>query len=129
MRGAKDERGLSLSDLAALTHYSRASWQRWLSGSRLVTPFALDAFAVAAELDPVPLRALLEMAKAESTEGSGTTGASVVEGMPEHPSERPDLRKERRRVHPGLVGAGAASALFTLVALLLAALGVLRFGH
>ncbi|WP_147409100.1 XRE family transcriptional regulator [Kitasatospora xanthocidica] len=64
LRAVKDAAGLSLSELAARTHYSRASWERWLNGKRVVTEQALDALAGAVECDGAALRALWRRAVA-----------------------------------------------------------------
>lgn len=45
LRALKDEHNLSLAQLSASTHYSRASWERWLNGKRLITGDALTAVA------------------------------------------------------------------------------------
>ncbi|MEV6973870.1 DUF2690 domain-containing protein [Kitasatospora sp. NPDC093806] len=58
LRAVKDATGLSLSELAARTHYSRASWERWLNGKRVITEQALDALIGAVECDGPALRAL-----------------------------------------------------------------------
>ncbi|MFE4517918.1 DUF2690 domain-containing protein [Kitasatospora sp. NPDC056783] len=62
LRTIKDTAGLSLSELAARTHYSRASWERWLNGKRVVTEQALDALARAVDCDGAALRALWRQA-------------------------------------------------------------------
>ncbi|MBP0451732.1 DUF2690 domain-containing protein [Kitasatospora sp. RG8] len=58
LRAVKDATGLSLSELATRTHYSRASWERWLNGKRVVTEQALDALIGAVECDGPRLRVL-----------------------------------------------------------------------
>ncbi|MBD0692404.1 XRE family transcriptional regulator [Streptomyces sp. CBMA123] len=58
LRTIKDSAGLSLSELAARTHYSRASWDRWLNGKRVVTAQALEALIGAVDCDPAALRRL-----------------------------------------------------------------------
>jgi tetratricopeptide (TPR) repeat protein/transcriptional regulator with XRE-family HTH domain len=65
LRAAKDACEVSLADLAAHTHYSRASWERWLNGKRLVTPTALYAFARMTGIDGAALGKLLETASLE----------------------------------------------------------------
>lgn len=65
LRAAKDAAGLSLAHLATHTHYSRASWERWLNGKRLVTPTALTGFARLTGLDARMLGRLLERASLE----------------------------------------------------------------
>ncbi|MFJ6380580.1 DUF2690 domain-containing protein [Kitasatospora sp. NPDC092039] len=64
LRAVKDTAGLSLSELAARTHYSRASWERWLNGKRIVTEQALEALVGAVECDGAALRALWRQATA-----------------------------------------------------------------
>ncbi|MFF3067096.1 helix-turn-helix domain-containing protein [Kitasatospora sp. NPDC057936] len=64
LRTLKDAAGLSLSELATRTHYSRASWERWLNGKRVITEQALDALIGAVECDGPALRALWQQAVA-----------------------------------------------------------------
>jgi tetratricopeptide (TPR) repeat protein/transcriptional regulator with XRE-family HTH domain len=83
LRVAKDDQGLSLAQLAAHTHYSRASWERWLNGKRLVTPSALTGFARVTGLDVAALAGLLERASLEGgtpLEGAASEGASDEPG-------------------------------------------------
>ena len=64
-RAVPGDRPLAL--LAARTHYSRSSWERWLNGKRLITTQALLAFAELAGVagdDVTWLLALLEAATA-----------------------------------------------------------------
>ncbi|MFJ8624195.1 DUF2690 domain-containing protein [Kitasatospora sp. NPDC093550] len=90
LRAIKDAAGLSLSELAARTHYSRASWERWLNGKRVVTDQALDALIGAVECDGPALRALWERAvAAPGSPGSPTeppvrdsAAAEPVSGVP-----------------------------------------------
>jgi transcriptional regulator with XRE-family HTH domain len=70
LRAVKDARELSLADLARLTHFSKASWERWLNGKRLITEQALAGLIAAVDCDAVLLNALLESALAEA----GDTG-------------------------------------------------------
>jgi tetratricopeptide (TPR) repeat protein/transcriptional regulator with XRE-family HTH domain len=83
LRAAKDAAGLSLAQLAAHTHYSRASWERWLNGKRLVTPSALSGFARLTGLDGAALGALLERASLEG----GPAPVAQAAG-PEIPAQR-----------------------------------------
>jgi tetratricopeptide (TPR) repeat protein/transcriptional regulator with XRE-family HTH domain len=62
LRTLKDEHGLSLAQLSTATHYSRASWERWLNGKRLITSEALAAVATRFGADPVLLATLLREA-------------------------------------------------------------------
>lgn len=62
LRTLKDAHGLSLADLAAATHYSRASWERWLNGKRLISRPALLGFAAATGVAQAPLLELLDQA-------------------------------------------------------------------
>ena len=78
MRAAKDAAGLSLAHLAAYTHYSRASWERWLNGKRLVTPTALAGFARQTGIDGGALAELLGRASLEGgSEPLPPTGAAT----------------------------------------------------
>ncbi|MFJ4090111.1 DUF2690 domain-containing protein [Kitasatospora sp. NPDC089913] len=73
LRAVKDATGLSLSELAARTHYSRASWERWLNGKRVITEQALDALVGAVDCDGPKLRALWELTAAEGATSGDTT--------------------------------------------------------
>ncbi|KOV13965.1 hypothetical protein ADK60_28885 [Streptomyces sp. XY431] len=80
LRAVKDATGLSLSELAARTHYSRASWERWLNGKRVITEQALDALVGAVDCDGPKLRALWELTAAEgATSGDTAAGAEAAE--------------------------------------------------
>ncbi|MFE7562626.1 DUF2690 domain-containing protein [Kitasatospora sp. NPDC057500] len=140
LRAVKDATGLSLSELAARTHYSRASWERWLNGKRIITEQALDALIGAVECDGPALRALWERTAAAGAaagdaaadgepiaDGDAEAAAEAVpdpvpdaapdpEAAPE-PAPEPGARDVRRRRPAALVAASVA------VALLLALLG------
>ncbi|MFG3228564.1 DUF2690 domain-containing protein [Kitasatospora sp. NPDC048194] len=62
LRALKDATGLSLAELAGRTHYSRASWERWLNGKRVVTEQALEALVASVECDAAELRRLWRLA-------------------------------------------------------------------
>ncbi|HWG24118.1 tetratricopeptide repeat protein [Actinospica sp.] len=87
LRALKDEHNLSLAQLSASTHYSRASWERWLNGKRLITPDALAAAATRFGADAALLATLLRMAsledEAEQDEGDeprdGAAGSEADE--------------------------------------------------
>ncbi|WP_406198334.1 DUF2690 domain-containing protein [Kitasatospora sp. NBC_01560] len=92
LRAVKDTTGLSLSELATRTHYSRASWERWLNGKRIVTEQALEALIRAVECDGPALRRLWAETSAPEDEAAGgpegaaqglTTGVTEVEAVPE----------------------------------------------
>ncbi|MFB8236472.1 DUF2690 domain-containing protein [Kitasatospora purpeofusca] len=79
LRAVKDATGLSLSELATRTHYSRASWERWLNGKRVITEQALDALVGAVDCDGPKLRALWELTAAEgAASGDTTTGGTTA---------------------------------------------------
>ena len=58
LRRMRDESGLTLSALAAATHYSRSALGRWLAGERPVPSRAVVAMATACGRDPKPLLGL-----------------------------------------------------------------------
>ncbi|MFJ3215145.1 DUF2690 domain-containing protein [Kitasatospora sp. NPDC086801] len=90
LRAIKDAAGLSLSELAARTHYSRASWERWLNGKRVITGQALEALTGAVDCDGPTLRALWEQAVA-GPEEDGEPAAQATPGKPpaaEPPTDR-----------------------------------------
>ncbi|MFE7529060.1 DUF2690 domain-containing protein [Kitasatospora sp. NPDC057542] len=97
LRDIKDTAGLSLSELAARTHYSRASWERWLNGKRVVTEQAVEALVGAVACDGAALRALWRHAVA-GPEAVGTGTGEAVKGpaVAEEPSapEEPAVRAE-----------------------------------
>lgn len=65
LRTLKATHRLSLSDIAGKTHYSKASWHRWLRGERLITAQALARFVEITECDGPALHALLAQAVRE----------------------------------------------------------------
>ncbi|MFI9364677.1 DUF2690 domain-containing protein [Kitasatospora sp. NPDC053057] len=87
LRTIKDAAGLSLSELAGRTHYSRASWERWLNGKRVVTEQALEALIGAVDCDAAALRRLWRQAT-EPAAGAIEDAAVVEETAgPEEPTE------------------------------------------
>ena len=64
LRALKDANGLTLAALAGSTHYSRASWERWLNGKRPLTAAALTSLTTALGIDSAPLLDLLRQARA-----------------------------------------------------------------
>jgi hypothetical protein len=65
LRRVKQDAGLSLSQLSARTHYSRASWDRWLNAKRLATQDAVSGLADLVHSDLTLLWELRESAEAE----------------------------------------------------------------
>ncbi|WP_328956915.1 helix-turn-helix domain-containing protein [Kitasatospora purpeofusca] len=80
LRAVKDATGLSLSELATRTHYSRASWERWLNGKRVITEQALDALVGAVDCDGPKLRALWELTAAEGATAGDTAAGDTAAG-------------------------------------------------
>jgi tetratricopeptide (TPR) repeat protein/transcriptional regulator with XRE-family HTH domain len=91
LRAAKDAAGLSLAQLAAHTHYSRASWERWLNGKRLVTPTALTGFARLTGLNGTALAALLERASLEGGSAPEQQAAPQIPAPRAKPSGAPAI--------------------------------------
>ncbi|MFJ7246571.1 DUF2690 domain-containing protein [Kitasatospora sp. NPDC098652] len=94
LRKLKDTAGLSLSELATRTHYSRASWERWLNGKRVVTEQALEALIGAVDCDAVVLRRLRQRAAepvAQETvaQETATSGPADRGGEPTDRSAEP----------------------------------------
>ena len=56
LRALKDELRLTYHQMGRLTHYSHASWERWLNGKRLVTHAALTSLLAATRGDEELLR-------------------------------------------------------------------------
>ncbi|MDY0815991.1 helix-turn-helix domain-containing protein [Kitasatospora purpeofusca] len=80
LRAVKDATGLSLSELATRTHYSRASWERWLNGKRVITEQALDALVGAVDCDGPKLRTLWELTAAEAATAGDTAAGDSPAG-------------------------------------------------
>ncbi|MEY9965809.1 transcriptional regulator with XRE-family HTH domain [Streptacidiphilus sp. MAP12-16] len=74
LRAVKDAHQLSLAELAKATHFSKASWERWLNGKRLITEQGLDALVAAVDCDAVLLRAMLEQASAAADDAPRPAG-------------------------------------------------------
>jgi tetratricopeptide (TPR) repeat protein/transcriptional regulator with XRE-family HTH domain len=60
LRALKDTHRLTFKQLGRLTHYSHASWERWLNGKRPITPQALQALIDALDIDGVGLLRVTE---------------------------------------------------------------------
>ncbi|WP_198035239.1 helix-turn-helix domain-containing protein [Streptacidiphilus rugosus] len=76
LRAVKDRSGLSLTQIGTATHYSKASWERWFNGKRLITEHALESLAVSVDESARLLGPLLEQAllEAEQTADPTTPG-------------------------------------------------------
>jgi tetratricopeptide (TPR) repeat protein/transcriptional regulator with XRE-family HTH domain len=90
LRTAKEAAGLSLAQIGRYTHYSRASWERWLNGKRLISPGALAGFAELTGSDGAHLARLLSRATAarpaapaaaEPNRPAGGPGAQLPPGL------------------------------------------------
>jgi len=57
LRALKDRHRWTFKQMGRMTHYSHASWERWLNGKRLVTHDALGALLAVAEADDAALLA------------------------------------------------------------------------
>ena len=91
LRALKDANGLSLADLAAATHYSRASWERWLNGKRLITHTALIGFTTLVEANTALLltlhtQATTTPATPPTTAPAAPTTAAPTTAAPAPPS-------------------------------------------
>ncbi|MEE1787886.1 DUF2690 domain-containing protein [Streptomyces sp. SP17BM10] len=89
LRTLKDAAGLSLSELATRTHYSRASWERWLNGKRIITEQALDALIGAVECDGPALRALWQQAVAWPADAEAGAQDTPAEETPAEATAAP----------------------------------------
>ena len=85
LRELKDAHGLSLADIAAATHYSRASWERWLNGKRLVTRSALLGFISVVGADEALLLELLSQAAKSPRPAAPTPPPSGPPSAPPSP--------------------------------------------
>ncbi|MFI8099521.1 helix-turn-helix domain-containing protein [Streptomyces sp. NPDC086023] len=73
MRRMKESAGLSYEKLAALTHYSRSSWERFLNGKKPVTRQVVEQLVTALGDEPNQLLDLWARARLEA-------------GAPAHPA-------------------------------------------
>ncbi|MFJ9843220.1 DUF2690 domain-containing protein [Kitasatospora sp. NPDC101155] len=78
LRAVKDAHRISLAELGKRTYLSKASWERWLNGKRLITPQALAGLIAAVECDAALLISLLRQAEAEREEGATEPAADLV---------------------------------------------------
>lgn len=87
MRALKDARRLTYKQLGRLTHYSHASWERWLNGKRPVSRSALSSLIEVTGADGARLQKLFDEAFASATVRSSTT-AAVTPPVPSKPVPR-----------------------------------------
>ena len=116
LRRLKDHSGLSLTQLAAKTGYSRSSWERYLGGRLLPPEAAVEQLAHTVGADPARLLALREVAAAAWAE------PRVPDAAPEQTVEAaPLITPARRRGRRTLIAVAVAA-----VAVGAALLAVLR---
>ncbi|MFD5465872.1 DUF2690 domain-containing protein [Kitasatospora sp. NPDC127059] len=79
LRAVKDAHRISLAELGKRTYLSKASWERWLNGKRLITSQALDGLIAAVDCDAELLTSLLRQAEAarDANEPTGPTPAAL----------------------------------------------------
>ncbi|MFD7452849.1 DUF2690 domain-containing protein [Kitasatospora sp. NPDC059827] len=77
LRAVKDAHRISLAELGRLTYLSKASWERWLNGKRLITSQALAGLITALDCDAVLLTSLLRQAEA-ARDAEATPGAPAA---------------------------------------------------
>ncbi|MFF3594237.1 DUF2690 domain-containing protein [Kitasatospora indigofera] len=88
LREIKDANNWSLAETARRTHFSKASWERWLNGKRLITRQALDSLLKASGANSAELTALYEKALAEESSAASTEpvpGAGPGQAPPGEP--------------------------------------------
>ncbi|MEU7092808.1 DUF2690 domain-containing protein [Kitasatospora aureofaciens] len=85
LRAVKDAHRISLAELGKRTYLSKASWERWLNGKRLITPQALAGMIAALDCDGELLTSLLRQAEAARDAAEGS--APVSEPVPAPVSE------------------------------------------
>ncbi|MFI6446277.1 helix-turn-helix domain-containing protein [Kitasatospora sp. NPDC050543] len=79
LRSMKSRSGLTLVELAAKTHYSKSSWQRWLNGDRLVTEPALLRLCDLSGASDTERAALLELRASAERGGAEPERAAVAD--------------------------------------------------
>ncbi|MFD8706764.1 DUF2690 domain-containing protein [Kitasatospora sp. NPDC059648] len=82
LRAVKDAHRISLAELGKRTYLSKASWERWLNGKRLITSQALNGMIATLDCDGELLTSLLRQAEAarDAPEGSVTGAPATVPG-------------------------------------------------
>ncbi|MFJ7277059.1 DUF2690 domain-containing protein [Kitasatospora sp. NPDC098663] len=141
LRAVKDAHRISLAELGKRTYLSKASWERWLNGKRLITPQALTGLIATVECDAELLTSLLRKAEAArdadeapSREAAPAPAAEPVEApepqaapappaeVPEPAAEAPDAAPASPRPAPWRRPAAGVGAAVAAVLILFAAL-------
>lgn len=104
LRALKDERRLTYQQMGRLTHYSHASWERWLNGKRLVTHAALTSLLAATRGDEELLRLHAIASGAQNT--LDRRAPRTAAGSPQHEPADPTAVHE-----PGAATAHGAAPL------------------
>ncbi|MFF5955955.1 helix-turn-helix domain-containing protein [Streptomyces luteogriseus] len=92
LRALKDRTGLSLTELARRTAYSKSSWQRYLSGAKQPPRGAVQALCRMAGTEQVRLPALWDLA-----DRTWPHGAAVAAGPAEPVADEPPTGAAYRR--------------------------------
>ncbi|GAA5701331.1 hypothetical protein AQJ43_25445 [Streptomyces avermitilis] len=112
MRRLKEVSGLSFSKLAARTHYSRSSWERFLNGKKPVPRAAVEQFASALGDEAGSLLlsggSAPEAAPESAVAGRGLTADSPADEGPAHDRGRNRGGARGRPVTLGAFVAGVA---------------------
>jgi hypothetical protein len=103
LRAVKDRSGLSLTQIGTRTHYSKASWERWFNGKRLITEHALESLAVAVDESARRLAPLLQQALTEAEQA----------GEQATPGQRPAVARTVTTTPATTAGPAALSATGT----------------
>lgn len=118
LRELKDQMGVSTTNLAAKTAYSRSSWERYLNGRTLPPRQAVEAISRVSGTDQAQVLALWEMAAhARSNKASESIGLEITQ--PENQrleNQKPEGQPASRRSRPAVIAAVAAVALAVLAA-------------
>ena len=109
LRCYKDDSGLTLEQLGSATHYSRASWERWLNGKRMITRQGVLSLAAAAGADPAALLALFDLACAADGDAGAGAGADAGTAAGAGIEIGADAGSRRERQIPG-TGTGTTIA-------------------
>ncbi|MGW2790044.1 helix-turn-helix domain-containing protein [Streptomyces sp. NPDC001251] len=82
LRRIKQASGLSYGQLADRTHYSRSSWERFLNGKQPPSKVAVEQFAAATGVDPLPLLGLLEPVEQPAARSRELTAGDAADALP-----------------------------------------------